>query len=110
MINGKHNEKVTSDQFPIKNGVRQGAILSPILFNFYINSVLKQIRSSGAGCRLGFQSCNVLGYADDIAIMAPSHSYLQALRDIAYMIGLYELDLVINFSKSQALVFKFLSF
>ena len=38
--------------------------------------------------------------------MAPSHSSLQALLDIAYK-GLYELDLVMNFSKSEALVFSY---
>ena len=62
---------------------------------------MKQIRLSGVGCRLGFQSCNVLGYADDNAL---THSSLQSLLDIAYN-GLHELDLMLNFSKCQASVF-----
>ena len=34
----------TSDKFPIRNGVRQGAVLSPILICFYMNNLFVEIR------------------------------------------------------------------
>ena len=42
-----------SDQFPIRNGVRQGAIVSPILFCFYMDKLFSHLKSSGSGCKLG---------------------------------------------------------
>ena len=32
-------ESVVSDFFPVNNGVRQGGIMSPLLFNFYVNDL-----------------------------------------------------------------------
>ena len=42
-----------SEQFTIKNGVRQGAILSPILFCFYMNDFFKLLRDAKTGCHVG---------------------------------------------------------
>ena len=35
-------------------GVRQGGVLSPLLFNIYVDSFLQRLQSSGVGCRIGF--------------------------------------------------------
>ena len=90
-----------SGSFSIKNGVRQGAILSPLLFNFYINSIIEKIRKTNIGCRLGYDMCNVFAYADDVALVAPSHSALQLLLN-EFQKGIAELDLTLNINKSEA--------
>ena len=39
-----------SEQFGIKNGVRQGAVISPIFFNFYMNSLFAILKKNKSGC------------------------------------------------------------
>ena len=43
---------VESGSFNVKNGVRQGAILSPSLFCVYFDTLLKKLREAGVGCHL----------------------------------------------------------
>ena len=72
-----------SDQFPIRNGVRQGAISSLILFCFYMDKLLFMLKSSGSGCMIGNYYAGVHGYADDLLFLCPSRSGLQEMLDIA---------------------------
>ena len=65
----------------ICNGVRQGGVLSSLFFNLYIDSVLSHISKMKIGCKLGFISSNILAYADDVVILAPSATGLQLLID-----------------------------
>ena len=44
---------VTSDAFSCNNGVKQGGVLSPILFGVYINELLVRLEKSGLGCHIG---------------------------------------------------------
>ena len=41
-----------SHRFSVSNGVRQGAVSSPILFSIYIDDLLKILRESGLGCHI----------------------------------------------------------
>ena len=43
--NGSHSEPLT-----VSNGVRQGAVLSPILFNVYMDELIALIKHDGLGC------------------------------------------------------------
>ena len=77
-INFNHSN---SDTWKIGNGVRQGGILSPLLFNIYVNDMLNEISSLKVGCKLGINNANILAYADDICILSPSARGLQILLD-----------------------------
>ena len=71
-----------SEEFSVKNGVRQGAVISPTLFSLYLNGLLLQLEDSGYGCHIGNHYYGSLAYADDIALLCPSRNGLQVMFDI----------------------------
>ena len=71
-----------SQSFQVKNGVRQGAVSSPILFCIYIDKLIKQLRTSTIGCQLNGVYMGLWVYADDIILLAPSRSGLQQMTNI----------------------------
>ena len=75
-------QNIQSECFGIANGVRQGSLLSPFLFRFYIRNLLKAVVSSGIGCCVAGTFINILAYADDIVLMASSWRDLQQLLGI----------------------------
>ena len=71
-----------SVSFSINNGVKQGGILSPIMFCDYIDELLYCLIESKCGCRIGHISYSVIGYADDVGLQTLSVQALQALLRI----------------------------
>ena len=76
------NSKRSEEYFVVKNGVRQGAILSPSLFCVYLDSLFVKLRECGLGCHIGGVFVGAFGYADDVIILAPSRLALQKMLDI----------------------------
>jgi hypothetical protein len=93
-----------SNFWKIGNGARQGAILSPLIFNFYVNDILEAITEMD-GCKVGFYKVNILGYADDIVLLAPSVENLQKILNKIYIM-ISSHSLVINLNKSVYMVFR----
>ena len=62
----------TTDWFQIGKGVRQGCILSPCLFNFYAEYVMRNagLEEAQAGIKIARRNINNLRYADDTTLMA----------------------------------------
>jgi len=62
----------TTDWFQIGKGVRQGCILSPCLFNFYAEYIMRNagLEETQAGIKIAGRNINNLRYADDTALMA----------------------------------------
>ena len=92
----------TSNLFGTKNGVKQGGILSPILFCVYIDELLKRINDSGIGCHIGHLSYAGVGYADDVDILAPSIQSLQELLHICEDFGV-EYNVLFNPKKTSCI-------
>ena len=61
-----------SEFFPIGNRVKQGGILSPLLFNVYMDDLSLQLHRQPIGCSVGGTVVNHMLYADDIVLFAPS--------------------------------------
>ena len=60
---------IFSKEFTMKNGVRQGAVLSPVLYCFYMNNLFKIMKNSKNGCFIGSYYAGMFGYADDILLI-----------------------------------------
>lgn len=93
-----------SNVWKLGNGVRQGGIISPLLFNFYIDEVLNCVTTMNVGCKLGLKMNNIQAYADDIVLLAPTASGLQILLNRVSN-QLRELGLVLNADKSTCMIF-----
>ena len=71
-----------SFKFGVRNGVRQGAVSSPILFGLYVDKLIHLLRNSKLGCCIGSSYYGIMVYADDIVLLCPSRIGLQAMMDI----------------------------
>ena len=62
----------TIDWFQIGKGVRQGCILSPCLFNFYAEDIMRNagLEEAQAGIKIARRNTNNLRHADDAILMA----------------------------------------
>ena len=71
----------TTDWFQIGKGVRQGYILSPYLFNFYAEYLMRNagLEEAQAGIKIAGRNINNLRYADDTTVMAESDEELKSL-------------------------------
>ena len=71
----------TTDWFQIGKGVRQGCLLSPCLFNFYAEYIMKNagLEEAQAGIKTVRRNINNLRYADDNTLMAESEEELKSL-------------------------------
>ena len=74
----------TTDWFQIEKGVCQGCILSPCLFNFYAEYIMRNagLEEAQAGIKIAGRNINNFRYADDITLMAESHKSHKERRTI----------------------------
>ena len=71
----------TTDWFQIEKGVCQGCILSPCLFNFYAEYIMRNagLEETQVGIKIARRNINNLRYADDTTLMAESEEELKSL-------------------------------
>ena len=71
----------TTDRFQIGKGVRQDCTLSPCLFNFYAEYIMRNtgLDESQAGIKIAGRNINNLRYANDTTVMAESKEELKSL-------------------------------
>jgi hypothetical protein len=59
-----------TEWFELSTGVRQGCVMSPILFSLFINGLAREIKKRGKGVKMGSTRVKLLLYADDIVLLA----------------------------------------
>ena len=71
----------TTDWFQIGKEVRQGCIVSPCLFNFYAEYIMRNagLDEAQAGIKIAGKNINNFRYADDTTLMAKSEEELKSL-------------------------------
>ena len=72
-----------SKTFSSTCGVKQGDVMSPLLFNLFIDDLANNLKSSISGAiSINGLLMNLLRYADDIVLLANSKEALQSYLDI----------------------------
>ena len=98
---------IVSSSFCVSNGVKQGGILSPTLFNVYMDSLSTSLKSTniGGGVHIGGQLLNHLRYADDLCFISMSSAGMQRMLNICKDYA-EQHSLHYNGSKSFSVCFK----
>jgi len=73
---------ILSEGFTVINGVKQGGILSPLLFNVYTNDLSIALNNCKKGARLYNSILNHLFYADDLTLFTLCSADMQQLLHI----------------------------
>ena len=94
---------IETDWVGSRRGVRQGCVLSPLLFGLYTEELAVRLRKSGYEIRIGEDKLSSLLYADDIVIMSEDSGELQEMLNIVAQYG-REFGMKYNNEKSQVLV------
>ena len=94
-----------SDYFQVSLGVRQGCVLSPILFNIYINGLVRSLSNvCSSPAVLGHLKVPILMYADDIILLSESPVGLQnSMNSLQLYCKTWKLR--VNTSKTKVIIF-----
>jgi hypothetical protein len=93
-----------SESFSMLNGVKQGGVLSPVLFTIYFDELLSILKNVGVGCHVEDAFAGALSFADDLTLLSPS---LSGLNRMVKLCELYakSFDVTFNEAKTVALYF-----
>ncbi len=85
------------------NGMRQGGIFSPILFNLYVDELSECLNVCKTGCMIRNTLVNHIIYADDLVVFSPSSAGLQQLLTLCSYYG-HEHYILYNPNKSVVMI------
>jgi len=94
--------KNLSEMFPIRNGLKQGDALSPLLFNFALEWAIRRVQVNQDGLKLN-GTHQLLAYADDVNILGRS---IRAIKENAEALvaAAKEIGLEVNADKTKYMV------
>ncbi len=85
------------------NGVKQGGVMSPLLFTVYVDELLVRLSKSKYGCYVGQVYCGSFGYADDVVLLAPTVFSLNIMLSICSEYAA-EYDVLFNADKTKLIL------
>ena len=95
---------VHSNWFPIGQGVKQGGVLSTLLYLIYINDLIEHLATSGLGAKIMSIECGCPTLADDLTCLATSPKDLNGMLELVNSFS-KKWRYTINSSKSRVIVF-----
>ena len=90
--------------FPVNIDVKQGGILSPALFQAYIDDLIQNCTKANVGATFNKLNVSIIVYADDILLLSPVDSHLQYLLNICQE---FSSNWRINFSALKSTIVEF---
>ena len=96
---------VLSEWFDVNVGLKQGCLISPQLFNLYINDLITDIQNLGLGVPIDEEKISILLYADDIALVATNEIDLQQMLSVLHN-WCMKWKMKVNPSKTQVMHFR----
>lgn len=96
---------LNTDFFNVTTGLKQGCLLSSLMFNLFINDFIAYVKSLGIGINVGDSKVCILIYADDIVLMAETEEQLQTLLDALHA-WCSACRMSVNLEKSNILHFR----
>lgn len=70
-----------SEAYRTTEGVKQGIVLSPYLFNFFIDAMLTECLEMNIRASIGGANLSVVSYCDDILLLCTTTTDLEKLQD-----------------------------
>ena len=71
-----------SGEFSVKNGIKLGGVISPLLYYIHIDELIKELANSGVGCYMGGVYAGIFRYADDLKLLTPSVNTFDTMLNI----------------------------
>lgn len=95
----------TTDWFNVNTGLKQGCVLSTVMFNIFINNLITDVKELDIGIDIDGQKVAILLYADDLILMSENKEDMQRLLDV---LGVWCNNncLNVNFGKSKMIHFR----
>ena len=75
--------------FNVEVGLRQGCILSPLLFLLFINDLCDAVNNLNKGVRVGNRKISILFFADDIGVLAENKEDLEYMLQFIYTYSIF---------------------
>ena len=95
---GKH----ISDIFPIRNGLKQGDAISPLLFSFALAYAIRRVQINQYGLTLN-DTCQILSFVDDANILDEGVHTIQKNTEVV-LVGSKDIVLAVNSDKTKYMV------
>ena len=96
---------VMTDWFNVETGLKQGCLISPLLFSLYLNDFCDDIQNLNLGVPVGEESLSMLLYADDVCLIAETEMDLQRMLDALHS-WCIRWKLQVNYQKTQVVHFR----
>jgi hypothetical protein len=97
----KCNNLMVEGIININSGVKQGGVLSPFLFNYFINDLIEKVINEEGGCKIGDTKTSILAYCDDLILLSNSLKKLEKLIGICVD---YSREWMFKFNPNKSLI------
>jgi len=97
----KSNNLMVEGIINTNSGVKQGGVLSPFLFNYFINDLIEKVINEEGGCKIGDTKASILAYCDDLILLSNSLKKLEKLIGICVD---YSREWMFKFNPKKSLI------